>query len=144
MKDFFGLAGVVVGFVLVAVALWWFLWGVSVFTAPVVGRGDVYREVNSKTTRLAAYNHFYDLCASVQIAEDNLDAQYALQKMKAGDQERVVTVIAGVQGTRARAIRQYNVDSQKDYTIAQFKDVGLPFQIPSGEYTGKEHTTCGV
>lgn len=118
------------------------LWGFGVIFAPQIGKGEARKTINSGDFRITAYNRFFDLCASVQGLEGQLDAQKALLPDTTGDtRDRILTNIAGIEGARAQAIAQYDADARKDYTIGQFRSNNLPYQLPVGAYTGGR-TSC--
>lgn len=50
-------------------------------------------------------------------------------------QTQVRASITGLTGQRARSIARYNADARKDFTVGQFRDAGLPFQLDVGEET---------
>lgn len=101
------------------------------YTAPITGRIGQKAIVHSPLERMGAYNHFFDLCASIQSHEAMLRAQrQALADATTpDDQSRIRANIAGITGQRARVIAQYNADSRKNYTVGQFRDSNLPYQI---------------
>ena len=133
------LTGMVIGGVIAGA------WAFRYFTADVRGRIDAQEIRKAGPLRVAAYNHFFNLCASVQGLEASLEAQEAqLAVTESGkDRERVRSNIAGLTAERERSIRQYNADARKDYTIGQFRDSDLPYQLPTSHYEGGR-TSCGA
>lgn len=122
------------------------LWGFSVATAGIYGRGEAHKQIQSAGSRIANYNHFFNLCAAIQSDEASLDAQFTALAMAetTSDRSRIQTNIAALQANRARGINQYNVNARKDYTAGQFRDSDLPYQLPTTDYTQKgEKTSCG-
>lgn len=119
------------------------IWGLRVATAGIYGRGEAHRQVQSAPSRIAAYNHFFDLCVSIQNAEAQIDAQQeALATAEDHvDKSRMTQNIAALKATRAAGINQYNADAAKDYTIGQFKDSDLPYYIAPTAYEGNR-TSC--
>ena len=100
-------------------------------------------QIQSGATRIAAYEHFFNLCAAVQGQEAAFAAQYdELTTATGDDEQRVRANIAGLSAQRGRSIAQYNVDARKDYTIGQFRASGLPFQIPATPYEKGVTTSC--
>lgn len=79
--------------------------------------------------RIAAYEKFYDACASVQALED----QIANTRAEKPPHWRVNVV--ALQNQRANLIRDYNADSRKAGTQAQFKASDLPYQLNVEEKT---------
>lgn len=100
-------------------------------TADIRGRIEANEQLNSAEFRIAAYEHFFNLCASVETLEDSLVSQESLldNAETVKERTRVRSNIAGMEGQRARAINQYNVDVDKGYTLAQFMDNDLPFKL---------------
>lgn len=128
MRIFLGIIGglVLLGGIIVGVFV--IQWG----TAPVRGKLSAREQIQSGSNRIVSYNHFFDLCASIQATEAVLSA--SLDELKstsnADDKERVRTNITGLRAQRARSIAQYNVDARKNYTIGQFRSSSLPYQLP--------------
>jgi hypothetical protein len=122
--------------------------GLRVATAGIVGRGNAHVKLQSANYRIAAYDHFFNVCASVQSAEGSLDAQFdLLSTLEGGDDKSITnTNIAALKSVRMGAINQYNADAQKDYTLGQFKDSGLPYQLPTTSYDkkGDPKTSCTI
>lgn len=112
-------------------------------TAPVKGLVDARETITSGDSRIAKYDHFYDLCTAVQSHEDALNAQFAQLDNATSDseRERLRANISGLRSQRARSIRSYNQDSRKDYTQARFKDSELPYQLPSDTFSEGDSTT---
>lgn len=137
----------IVGVVLLCWLLLMGLFGLRVATAGLVGAGSARIQIQSAGSRIAAYNHFFDLCASVQSNESRIDG---LTDARAGatsdfERERLNVSLAGVHALRMEAIRDYNADARKDYTIGQFRDSDLPYQLPANEYVkGERKTSCGA
>jgi hypothetical protein len=105
-------------------------WAWRYYTAPIEGRVGAQEQIQSKEMMITAYNHFYDLYAKIQSYEVTLQAfNTQLAQVTDKERERVLANIAGVTSQRARDIAQYNADAKKDYTIGQFRDKGLPYQL---------------
>lgn len=91
--------------------------------------------------RIAHYDGFYDLCASVQVREDAIAA--IEEEMKGASPERRQQLAPSLTANRigrANAIRQYNADARKEDTAANFLASDLPYQLDPTE----ERTTCTV
>lgn len=96
-------------------------------TADARGTMKAERKVASSENRLFSYNHFFDLCATIQGYEASIDAQKSLlPNVEGGDKSRVQTNIAALEAQRIRAIAQYNVDASKTETLGRFKNNNLP------------------
>lgn len=121
--------------------------GMRYATAGLFGRVEAEVQIESAASRIPNYDHFFNLCASVQKAEAGLDAQYgALDGAESvKERERIRANIAGLQVARLGGIYQYNVDARKDYTKGRFRDSDLPWDLPETEYDHTEgvHTSCG-
>lgn len=92
--------------------------------------------------RITAYEHFFDLCASVQGHEDTIRALQSELDSGVSDSraEQIRGVITVNQAQRDGKIRQYNSDASMEYTVGQFRDAKLPHQLD----VTKEETTCVV
>lgn len=108
-------------------------------TAGFVGSRIAESTIESAASRIANYEHFYDLCASIEGYEDQLETLEAQLESTDPDDSREVnrlrSSIAGLEGQRARAISQYNADSSKDYTAARFKASDLPWSLSTEKET---------
>src|SRR3990167_4124013 len=124
------------GFVVLFVLAWGIIlasFGMRVATAGLFGAGEAHIRTQSADFRLAAYNHFFDLCASVQGNEGQLDALFAERDdldPASRDYGYTVKSITGVQGIRAQSVARYNQDALK-WTVGQFRDSDLPHQLTS-------------
>lgn len=120
-------------------------WAWRYYTAPIEGKVGAQEQIQSAPHRIAAYNHFFDLCAGVRADEVSLDAQ--IEQLQATTDEfqrtRVQTNITGLKGHRAGLIEEYNVNARKDYTEAQFRDSDLPYQLPTTTWEKGGRTSCG-
>lgn len=106
------------------------------------GAVQAREQIKSGSSRIASYNHFFDLCAAVQATEGVLAASYVeLDTAEGKDRDRVRTNLTGLLAQRARSVAQYNADARKGYTIGQFRDSGLPFELPA-TYTNGVTTSC--
>ena len=129
--------GVVLGLLLLWGAVWSFRW----VTARPSGALGARETILSGEFRIAAYQHFFNLCAGIQGLEASLGAQTELLKQTTDsrEQNRVRANIAGITAERGRAIAQYNADARKDYTEGQFRDLDLPYLLDP-----KGWTSCGT
>jgi hypothetical protein len=142
--------GKIIGWSLLGIVFIWGVaaaaFGVEVLTAGIVGRGKAHIEIQSAPSRISGYNHFFDLCASVQNAESGIDQQAKTLTTASNetDKARIQINIDALQMTRANGIHQYNADASKDYTVGQFRDSTLPYHLDDTAYkAGGEHTQCG-
>ncbi|MFF9312181.1 hypothetical protein ACF1BS_14845 [Streptomyces sp. NPDC014748] len=105
--------------------------GVSQLTAPFRGETDKRnRTVGSGAFRISAYEEFYDLCSSVQTAEQQLKAlQEELDGKPSPDRaERIRTSITAVRASRAESINTYNSKAGQEHRRA-FQDADLPARL---------------
>lgn len=141
-RDFFiGIIAVVVIFAIV------FLVGVYGFgflkrtTADFRGETEAIEETQANGDyRIASYNHFYDLCASVKSLENKIDNMKSeLEKTDKDQRELVLNAsITASKNKRAELINTYNADARKDFTVGQFRASDLPYQLDVDE----EETIC--
>lgn len=123
------------------------VWGLRVATAGIYGQGQARIQIQSASSRIANYEHFFNLCASVQANEGQLDSlndEISNYEVGSKDRARVLTNITGVNGARLRAIAQYNQDALKDYTGGQFRDSSLPYQLAVTDYPEGGRTQCAL
>lgn len=110
------------------------------YMAPIAGKADAEWQQESGVNRTAQYDHYFDLCASIQGYEATIRAQTMALTQTAGkdDHSRISTVLGAVRAQRGRAIAQYNADVRKVYTSGRFLDPSLPKQLNDGA----EQTLC--
>lgn len=124
------------------------LWVFGVWTAPWYGRGEAHKTINSAPYRISAYDHFFEMCGSIQGLEGQID-ELTIQANDATLADRThdlaVTSLTGVKAARHQAIAKYNADARRDYTIGQFRDSDLPYQIHDSNYPDEGgKTSCGA
>lgn len=123
--------------VMAVFGLGWFQQSTANFRGETAKRNQV--EANG-ALRVAAYDHFHDLCAAIQTDEASIvNLQDELKT--ADDPQRKLVLVASItalRNNRAEDINDYNADSAKSYTIGQFRSSDLPFRIEIKE----EETTC--
>lgn len=142
-KLFLASAGALI--VVIVIGFMW-IFGVgfmSQTTAPWRGETEKKERVEgSGNYRIAAYDHFFDLCSSVQTKEASIENLRAELKADPPPSEQRKTVIqasmSALMNSRAEAINEYNADARKEYTRGQFRDSDLPFQLRMKEL----NTTC--
>lgn len=117
------------------------VFGIQWVTAEPRGALSARERIQSGDFRIAAYEHFFDLCSSIQGMEGQLDAleQELKLSLTVKRREQVQASVTGLRGQRARSIARYNADASKDYTAGQFRDAGLPFRL----YL-EEGTVCAI
>lgn len=117
------------------------------FKAPWEGETERIQIVNSGEFRIRAYNHFFDLCASVQDAESRIDN--ATDVLATADPngrfyDTYVLNLSGAKQSRADAVNQYNADARKDWTEANFLDEDLPWQVSPDYVAHGRKTVCAT
>ena len=112
-------------------------YAIRYYTAPIRGEVEAYEQIQGAGTRISAYNYFFNLYASIQAYDPAIQAQEELLAMTTDTDERarIGQNIAGLKSQKARSIAQYNADAMKSYTIGQFRDWQLPFEISSDSVT---------
>lgn len=121
------------------------IWAIRYYTAEPRGKVGAEEHIQSAPFRIEAYNRFFDMCVRVQELQAKLDAQHdQLASASEDAAERIMTNITGLRGEYERAVRQYNADARKDYTVGQFRDRNLPYTIEVGgiDYKNGERTSC--
>lgn len=91
-------------------------------------RGDVKATEQTQANgqyRIANYNHFFDMCASIQADEERIKNL----EEAATDSVKDQTTLTAVKNSRAEKITRYNADAAKEATMGQFRDSGLPYEI---------------
>lgn len=131
--------GVLIGIIAVVVGTMFATGTISMLTAPFRGAVEAEEQIQSGTNRIAAYDEFYDVCASVQADEDRLDNLRAEREdADASRASQLDATITAVENSRAEKIRGYNADARKEYTDGQFRSSDLPYQLDVKE----EETEC--
>lgn len=136
------IAVIVVVAIVLGIAIMAFF-GIGLFsnaTANFRGNVAVHKQVNANGNyRIAAYNHFFDLCQSVQTTEAAINA---IKAQEAGDTGQNLAddksdLTANVIN-RASLINQYNADASEQYTQGQF----LASNLPAHLYLQTKDTQC--
>ena len=109
-------------------------------TADFRGETDVIEQTRANADfRIAAYNQFFDLCTSIQGTEGRIAALNT--ELETADEDRASQIratLTALNGQRFESIARYNNDAAKDYTVGQFRDSALPYQLDPEE----EKTVC--
>lgn len=142
-KDALGIGAIIAGIIAFVLALSVGVWALAVWWAPWKGAGDQrIATVGNASYRIAAYDHFFDLCAQVQATEDQLATANA-RSVDAGagfSEGQKDAVLAALRNSRATLIRQYNADASKRYTQAQMLASDLPAKLDPNQ----ENTECAA
>jgi len=135
------LAFVVVVGVVMCVGVFGFGWFAR-STADFRGRtAQIERVQGNGNYRIAAYDHFFDLCAQVQTTEASI-TNLRTERTSAGDVRaaQIDANITALSNARAGLINQYNADASKTDTQAHFLASDLPYRL---DINAKE-TTCAA
>ena len=126
-------------------AMWIFGWGwFQRSTADFRGKtGQIEQVHGDPNYRIAAYDHFFDLCAAVQTTEASIQAlederNDTTNPPTTSRQSQISTNLTALRASRAGLINQYNADAHKADTKANFLASDLPFQLDSKA----EETSC--
>lgn len=125
-------------------SMWIFGWGFfQRSTANFRGETEQIEKTRANGDyRIAAYDHFFNLCASVQSKEATIKAlEKELERKPGPSESRVEQIYASItanEAIRAETINQYNVDAEKTATIGQFKASNLPYELNANT----EETSC--
>ncbi|WP_019558520.1 hypothetical protein [Thioalkalivibrio sp. ALE12] len=115
------------------------IWAIRYYTAEVRGVISGEEQIESAPSRISRYEHFFDLCASVQTQKAALAAQRDRLERVTDDgvRDRIESNIAGLTTQVARTVNRYNAEASKDYTSARFRASNLPYQLST-----EGDTTC--
>lgn len=115
-------------------------------TIPFFGALEQREQIQgSGDFRIHSYQHFFNLCRTIQEAESQYDNQYDLLKeLKPSDenysrQQRNVSVLKA----RIERLKQrYNGDAAQEETLSAFKNSDLPEKIEIGVHEYGHRTKC--
>jgi hypothetical protein len=123
------IVSVVLGLVILVGGIFVIKWA----TADLRGRADVREKTLANGDyRIAQYDHFYDLCGSIQAAQDRYNNATEMLAADPGN-ERYLANRTATKNIFYTAVREYNADSSKVGTAAQFKASDLPYAIDPTE-----------
>lgn len=139
MRDLF--KGIGIGYIIVVAFLVLIvgIWAITVAWAPWKGAGEARKIIQGDGNyRIAAYNKFYDDCASAQTIQDNIGVtkQKIKQAKKSGDTAELSRQQTNLQAQTNQLndlVNHYNADSHKSWTLAQFKASDLPYTLNSNQ-----------
>lgn len=105
--------------------------GVGWLTAPFRGEVDKKnRTEGSGAFRIATYEEFFDLCAAVQTAEQQIKAlnEELDDRPSAERAEKIRTSITAAKAGRAESVNTYNSKATQEHRTA-FQDADLPYKL---------------
>lgn len=126
-----------------------FLVAVYVFGFLQRGTADFRGETKQKedtqansSYRMAAYDHFYDMCAGIQSIEGKIgNMEGELADVDEKQRESILNAsIMAAKNKRVELVSSYNADARKEATEGQFRSSDLPYEINENE----EVTACTV
>lgn len=131
--------GVVVAATLVVAGGWGLWWASADLRGATEARDQT---LGSGDFRIAAYEHFFGLCSSVQSQEGRIEVlELELEDgPSTARDEQVRASLSAVQAQRLELIAEYNQDARADYTRGQFRDGDLPYELDPDN----EETTCAI
>lgn len=128
--------------IMVLASMWIFGWGFfQRATADFRGETAALEQIKANpNSRISAYEHFFQLCASIQGHETTIQALEAELETEPSDSrvEQIQGAITANRSQRDAKIQQYNLDAAKDYTVGQFRDADLPPRLN----LNSEETVC--
>lgn len=112
------------------------------FTADFRGEtGQIEKTKANSSYRIAAYEKFYNKCASIESLESKINNMQDELETAEGDTQRKTILnssITASKNKRAELIASYNADARKEATQGQFRDSNLPFKLNEGDITSCE------
>jgi hypothetical protein len=140
----------IVGYVFLGIIIIVLLWGLSFgfkwATLPFIGKIEQREQImGSGEFRIFSYNHFFNLCQSIQQVESQYDNQYdLLQEMEKGTEsyERQQRNVAVLCAEIERRKHRYNADSAKEETVSAFMQSNLPGRIEIETHKYGNRTNC--
>lgn len=108
------------------------MWALTVWWAPWKGAGDVRKQTEGNAAyRIAAYDHFYDLCAQARTLQQNADITRTLIRTATdpGEKVRQQTNLQAQRNQLNEVVNAYNADARKTTTAGQFKASDLPYTL---------------
>lgn len=94
------------------------------------------KTIGNGNYRIAQYDHFFNLCGSIQASEDKIKNTEETEPNDGMSENQKAAILLALKNTRASLIREYNADASKADTAAHFKSSSLPYQIDvNGETT---------
>jgi len=132
VKDALVIAGLVVAVLVVSMVIWFAANIFSQETAPFRGETSKRNQVEANGQyRIAAYDHFKDLCATVQTDKQTItNTQGQLDLSTDPAQKQALSLFLLAQNNKlAEDVNQYNADASKSYTLGQFRDSSLPYKL---------------
>jgi hypothetical protein len=130
------LAWIAVGLVALLAGGLFLVYGVGTFkkeTADFRGGVSATEQIQADGKyRIAKYNWFFDQCAAVQTTEAQLEAaeaELAITDPGSWRAGQIRANITAVTSARAELINEYNAESAKTDTAANFKASELPYEL---------------
>jgi hypothetical protein len=117
----------VICIVVFVVVLSFALWAFGVFTSPIKGKGDAFKQQQSSENRIGAQARFEDLYQEVQATDTKLTT--AKQALKANPDSQIKqTEFTGLINHCLDVVADYNAEARK-YLAKDFRAIDLPPEI---------------
>lgn len=132
----------VVTIAVLTVAFTFLFGGAARVTAPFRGEtSKIEKTEGDGAFRIATYEEFYDLCASVQSDEDSIKALKDELDGKPSESRKtqINTSLTALRSSRAESIRDYNSKAAQEHREA-FHSADLPARL----YTDSKETQCAA
>lgn len=137
---------IVIAILIVPVIIFAWSGGIQYITAPFRGMLEKREQIQaSGDFRIYSYNHFFDLCKSVQNAQSEYDSQKEVLDSMDEDEpgyDRQRRTVAILKADIEQRKQKYNSDARKEETVAAFKSNNLPEHMPLGEHEQGERVNC--
>lgn len=115
----------------------------SIVTAPFRGEVSKHEQIEANGSyRIAKYDEFYDMCASIQSKNDQINVLED-ELRSTTDKKRADVLQSGItanKNMKAQIVNDYNAQAASNYTAGQMKDSDLPYQIGVNE----ENVICNA
>lgn len=123
--------------ILIVLAIGALVFGIRWVVAKPAGKLQAREQIQSGSNRIAQYDHFFALCASVKTKEATIAAlQEEYRTATVARRQQIGAFITANRAGRADTINTYNADASASYTSGQFRSSNLPYQIdPTQEVT---------
>lgn len=108
------------------------------FTAEPRGALEAREQIlGSGDFRIQAYDRFFNQCAAIQSDEGRIQSLQTELETTNPSPSRVGQInasLTAIRSSRLEKINEYNADAGRNYTVGQFRDSDLPYNIdPNNE-----------
>lgn len=131
-----GILAAIAGIAIIVLLALGIMWGTGTFSKETANfRGGVAateKVFANGANRIAAYEKFYNLCASVEAKEatiKNIEAENANPLTSDERKQTNLITLTALKSSRSQAVTQYNADANKTDTQANFQASNLPYML---------------